>query len=33
MKKALLAAMFFLGGGNFAFGTSQEIPTMLLSHG
>jgi len=30
MKKALLAAMFFLGGGNFAFGTSQEIPMQII---
>lgn len=32
MKKFLLAAMFLIGGGNYAFGTSQEIPMQIFNN-
>ena len=30
MKKFLLAAMFLIGGGNYAFGTTNEIPMQII---
>jgi len=31
MKKFLLAAMFLIGGGNYAFGTTNEIPMQIIN--
>ena len=30
MKKLLLAAMFLIWGGNYAFGTTNEIPMQII---
>lgn len=31
MKKFLLAAMFLIWGGNYAFGTTNEIPMQIIN--